>query len=106
MLCLIAEITMTIFGIITLAKGKFSFTRNRIVKGIPAYVIGIILIATFPVILSAGFITGVVMTILAHGRQPDMQHLKTIGVFLELGSVLVISLIVFAIACISSRKIE
>ena len=93
-MCLIAEIAMTIFGIITLAKGKFSFTRNRVVKGIPAYAIGIILTATFPILIGVGFIIGFVMTILAHGRQPDMQQLKTIGFFLEIGSVLVILLIV------------
>ncbi len=94
MLCLIAEIAMTIFGIITLVKGKFSFTQNRVVKGIPAYAIGIILTATFPVLFCGGFIIGIIMTILAHGRQPDIQQVKMIGYFLEIGSVLVISLIV------------
>jgi hypothetical protein len=106
MLCLIAEIAMAIFGIITLVKGKFSLTQNRVVKGIPAYVIGIILTATFPVILCVGFFAGIVMTILAHGRQPDVQQLKMIGFFLEIGTVFVISLIVLVLASLSSKKIE
>ncbi len=94
MLGLIAEIGMTIFGIIALTRGKFSLTRNRVVKGIPAYAIGIILTATFPVLFCAGFFAGIVMTILAHGRQPDVQQLKMIGFFLEIGSVFGILLIV------------
>jgi F0F1-type ATP synthase membrane subunit c/vacuolar-type H+-ATPase subunit K len=106
MLCLIAEIAMTIFGIITLVKGKFSLTKNRVVKGIPAYAIGIILTATFPVLFCGGLFIGIVMAILAHGRQPDVQKLKMAGFFLEIGLVLVISLVVLVIACLSSKKTE
>jgi hypothetical protein len=105
-MCLIAEIAMTIFGIITLVKGKFSLTQNRVVTGVPAYAIGIILTAAFPVLFCGGFFIGIVMTILAHGRKPDMQLLQRIGYFLDIGSVLGILLIVLVIASLSSKKIE
>jgi hypothetical protein len=39
---------MLIFGIIALVTGKFTLTRNKVVRGVPARIIGVILVLAFP----------------------------------------------------------
>lgn len=59
MLCLIVEIGMTLWGLVTLVRGKFPLAGRKIVTGWPAYLIGLILTATIPAIFGVGFIYGV-----------------------------------------------
>lgn len=73
--CCIAEIAMLVFGIVTLVKGTFQVSRNRVVQGTPAYLIGAILVAVLPTVLAIGFVAGVVMTAKA-GRPPTPQELQ------------------------------
>jgi hypothetical protein len=68
MICIV-ELAMTIFGIVTLARGKFSLTRNKVITGPYAYAIGIILTLTLPVLMGMGFLLGFVIAMNAHGRQ-------------------------------------
>jgi hypothetical protein len=51
-MCCIAEIAAFVFGIIAIVKGRFSLTRNRVVQGAPARVIGVLLM--MPLILGQG----------------------------------------------------
>lgn len=94
--CCIAEIAMFIFGIMTLAKGSFTLSRNRVVRGAPAYVIGAILTAVLPVVLGIGFAIG--FFIAAKGGNPqDMKigplaAVDPIVVLLALVAVLAIGL--------------
>jgi hypothetical protein len=67
MLCIV-EIAMSVFGIVTLVRGKFSFTKNKVVTGLPAYAIGIILTLTLPLLLCMGFVIGLLIAINAQGR--------------------------------------
>jgi hypothetical protein len=62
-MCCIAEIAMSIFGIVTLARGKFSLTRGRVITGLYAYLIGIILTLTLPLMLGIGFVVGIAIGI-------------------------------------------
>jgi hypothetical protein len=67
MLCIV-EIAMTIFGIVTLTKGRISFSKRKVVTGGPAYLIGAMLTATFPVTLAIGMVYGFMRA--AGGQDP------------------------------------
>ena len=48
---LIAEIASLVFGIITVATGKFTLSRNKVCYGAPARVVGVLLMLPLPVAL-------------------------------------------------------
>lgn len=77
-MCCIAEIAMTVFGVLTLIKGQFMLSRSKVVVGRPAYAIGLILALTFPISMGIGFIVGFVM-VLKLGRQPTADELLKLG---------------------------
>ncbi len=80
-MCLIAEIVMTIFGIVTLVKGKFTLSRNKIVTGPPAYAIGVLLTATLPLLLVVGLVVGVVIGFNAAAHHQPMPDMSKFAVF-------------------------
>ena len=43
-MCCLLEIAMTVYGIIALAQGEISLSATTGVRGIPAYLIGILLL--------------------------------------------------------------
>ena len=44
----ILEIAAVVYGIMTLVRGRFNYGKTKEVRGAPAYVIGVILLATIP----------------------------------------------------------
>jgi hypothetical protein len=62
-MCLIAEIAMLIFGIIALATGKIKLSRNVVVRGPMARVIGLVLMAPIPLSLAVGLAIGTAFVI-------------------------------------------
>jgi hypothetical protein len=85
--CCIIEITMLVVGIMTLAKGKFTFLKNKIVVGPPAYFIGMLLTATIP----AAFCLGVVLGLAGLDKHPMMGVLDIAIVGVVLAIVAMIS---------------
>jgi|SRR5215469_14146232 len=73
--CCIAEIAMFVFGIMTLVKGRFVLSRDRVVEGPPAYLIGAILVGTLPTIVLIAFVLGI-MIALRTGRPPVAQDVQ------------------------------
>lgn len=61
MCILIAEIIMILGGLYALIAGKLTVTRNAILYGWPARIAGIILLLPIPLVLTAGFIIGVLI---------------------------------------------
>lgn len=53
MLCIL-EIAMTVMGIMALIKGEVKLSKNKVVRAPMAYIIGVILTATFPIALMIG----------------------------------------------------
>jgi hypothetical protein len=51
-MCCIAELICLVFGIVVLATGKIKLTGSRIVKGVPARIIGVLLL--LPLVLGTG----------------------------------------------------
>jgi len=57
MLCIL-EIAMTVMGVMALIKGEVKLSKNKVVTAPMAYVIGVILTATFPIALAIGLCIG------------------------------------------------
>jgi hypothetical protein len=70
--CLIAEIASLIFGIITLATGKFRLTRTKAVYGTPPRVVGLLLVLILPCAL--GLAIAVAAVLVAMGELRDPLH--------------------------------
>jgi hypothetical protein len=77
------EVGALIFGVIAVTRGEFSLTRNKVVRGVPARVVGILLILVLPVALLIGI--GAAVFLAAHDldedRLPRWVYLADLGVF-------------------------
>jgi hypothetical protein len=101
-MCCIAQIAMSVMGIVTLVKGSFSLSRRSVVRGPAAYTIGIILTATLPALLGLGFVIGMVLAIRQPGKPPDLGAL----VLLDPIVVVVILGIVATIAITNRQSVD
>jgi hypothetical protein len=63
------DIIMLIFGIIALVRGKFLLTRAKEVRGVPARIIGIVLMIPLPLSFVAGLALGAMMA--SQGKSVD-----------------------------------
>jgi hypothetical protein len=70
-MCLVLEIGMLIFGLIALITGKFSVSRNKVVRGAPARVVGGIMLLPLPLALLSVVAVG-----LALGLKGDLQEME------------------------------
>jgi hypothetical protein len=89
-------IGMLVFGIIALVRGQFSLTRTKVVTGVPARIIGLILLLPLPLMLVGGLLIGIVYA--AQGKQPTADDLRGVGIVLELGVILTCFLVAVIIA--------
>ena len=103
MFCCIAEIAMSVFGIVTLVRGKFSLTRSKTIVGSYAYAIGIILTLTLPILLGIGIVIGIVMTLNAHGRPVGPEEIAKYA-YLDMIFVPMILVVVAIIASIAPKS--
>lgn len=72
-MCCAVEVGLFIFGVITLAKGRY-VSRNRVIEGAPAYLIGVILVMIVPFNFLIGLVFGVVWTI-RNGAPPNVNQM-------------------------------
>jgi len=63
------DIIMLIFGIIALVRGRFLLTRAKEVRGLPARIIGIVLMIPLPLSFVVGLALGAVMA--SQGKSVD-----------------------------------
>lgn len=87
----ILEIGMLVAGILALAKGKLTFSKNRIVEGTAARVVGLILVLPLPLAFGIGVVIGF-LTAFPHGvqRRPGgVQDFQDTLTLMELAIVLV-----------------
>ena len=99
-MCCAVEIGMMVFGIITLVRGRFQLTGNKVVSGAPAYIIGAILTATLPLLFVVGMGLGLMLAMKNPGRPPDVGALA----FLDFIIVPVVLVIVLVIALATARE--
>ena len=99
MACLLAEIGMTILGIVTLIRGRVTVIRDREVRGIPAYVVGVLLLGTYPTIFATAFTAGVIAALTG-----NVDKATQIGAACEFGSVVLILVASSVIAFVWGRR--
>lgn len=102
MLCVI-EIAMTICGIIILVRGQANLTKNRVVTGAPAYVIGSILTATLPLLLTIGIGMGVA---LAASKGVEKVAGNPLLFLVDIVGVALIAAVCVVVALIGSKRPE
>ncbi len=98
---LVAEIFMLVFGIMALVTGKFTLTRARVVTGVPARVVGAILVLPLPLALVMGFLLGAVLV--AQGKQITRDEVQKYAAPLELGIILICMLTAVIVAAITAH---
>ncbi len=84
-MCLVLEILMLVFGIVTMITGKFTLTRSKIVRGTPARIVAGIMLLPLPLALVVG--VPIVATILA--KRGDEDKARLIGTIVEASIVLI-----------------
>jgi len=94
MMCLIMEIAILIFGIVTLVKGELTLSKNKVLAGTPARVVGIVMALMLPALFAVGLFIGVMMAAML-GRQPtqeDLQMLAGLDLLFVLGTVVFVGI--------------
>ena len=91
------EIGMLVFGIVTLAQGKITFSRTKVVEGAPAYIAGVILLLPLPLAIMAGIFVS--LDAIQKGREIDPADSKFL--LIEGGLILACFLLttVICVAC-------
>ncbi len=102
MMCIV-EIACLVFGIIILAKGKVSLSAKKEVRGGPAYIIGLLLLAVFPLAVVIGLVVGLQKAKQGGPMQFDLS-LVLIDVGVVVGCALPALLIALATAKPKRRK--
>jgi putative exporter of polyketide antibiotics len=54
-MCCLVEIAILAIGLVTLIRGKLTLTRNKVVLGTPAHLVGCLLASTMPAVVVASF---------------------------------------------------
>jgi hypothetical protein len=101
--CCFAEIAMFVFGVIALVKGSFSLSRSRVVKDVPARVIGAVLLLPLPVGQGIGFLWGLAIGMEkgAKGQQVTAEDIRPIEKTLTIINVAVASVCLVAAVAIA-----
>jgi hypothetical protein len=94
-MCCVVEILSIVLGIMTLVRGRFSLGKDKEVRGAPAYLIGVVLLAIIPVGVVAFIILNFDDLMKGGGPQGFQMNAKAvlpdvIGVVLCWGTVLII----------------
>ncbi len=78
---------MMVFGIVTLVRGKFQLTRDKVAYDTPARVIGLVLLIPFPILITLTLLIGFDTVFLAAGDDPRLGLVYVI--FIVAGLILV-----------------
>lgn len=100
-MCCIAEIAMSVFGLVTLIRGQFSLSRSKVVRGTPAYIIGGLLLSTLPIALGLGMVIGFVLAART-GQPPTIEEMAPYGI-VDVVVVVVILAAVLTVALSTAR---
>jgi hypothetical protein len=95
------EIGMLIAGIITLAKGKFTLTKSRVVQGGAARLAGVVMVLPLPLAFAVGFVIGFDRGV--HGKPVDLKELQGTLAVVELSIVAVCFLVALGIGLVCAQ---
>ncbi len=103
-MCCFVEIAMLVVGIVTLVRGEFFLTKQLAVRGAPAYVVGAILTAVFPLALITGFSLGFVLGATGQLTDRDLERVHPIFNMIDIGLVAVALIAVVIIVAFNFNK--
>jgi drug/metabolite transporter (DMT)-like permease len=81
---IVMAICMLIFGLIAIVRGQFVLTRAKVVRGVPARIIGVILLLPVPLWLGGALLLGAFYAL--QGKQPRPEDLEGPATLLTVGS--------------------
>jgi hypothetical protein len=96
------EIGMLIAGILALIKGKFTLTKNRVVEGAMARVIGLVMVLPIPLAIAAGVMVGFALTL--QGKPIEEKELRTTLAIVEVVIVLACLLLAVILSLIANHS--
>jgi hypothetical protein len=99
----IGEFATLVLGIFTLVNGAFRLSRDRVVWGVPARVIGALLLLPLFVLFGALMTTSVVYTI--QDRQPNEDDVRRLFITI-LGVDVAILLVILGIALATAQPVQ
>lgn len=80
-MCCIAEALITFFGLAALFRGRLDLSRDKVVAGVPARVVGLILVLASP--LAIAISVGVSLAIAySRGRPPSHEFTSILSIVL------------------------
>jgi len=85
------EIGLLIFGFVALIRGKFTITKNKVVEGMPARLLGALAILPLPLLVGLGILLG-----LAKGEQFFVKNKLQLTIA-EAAIVVVFAIIIFGV---------
>jgi hypothetical protein len=97
----ILEIACVVFGIIILAKGRVPMGAAKEVRGAPAYLVGGLLIAVFPLALGVGLVIGIRQA--QQGRPMNFGEIDWTMVAIEFGIIFACMLAALVVALVSAK---
>jgi hypothetical protein len=95
------EILMLVFGIITLITGKFTVSRGKVVRGVPARSTGLVMILPLPLALGAVVLIGVILV--ATGQAADEKMVRLVVTIVEASIVGICFVIAMIIARVNAE---
>ncbi len=101
--CLLLEIGMAICGLIALITGKVNLTGSKAAQGVPARIIGVIMLLPFP--LSLLVIVPITAVIVSRG-QPPTDNMTLVLRLIESGIILACFLVSMVIGFMTATPVE
>src|SRR5262249_41751602 len=99
------SIALSIVGVVLLALGRIKLSERRHIEGIPARIMGLLLMASFPLTLGTGLLLEWLLKRASGNFQQEPPELITAGVpAVLLGMMLLMAFILIALTC--SRPIK
>jgi cation transporter-like permease len=102
-MCCIPELAMLVFGVFTLVNGSFRMSQEKVVWGVPARIMGALLLVPMPLEFVIFFTT--VFAYTAQGRPLDPENLRWL-VLTNAGIVLGTCVLILVIGLTAAEPVE
>jgi hypothetical protein len=102
-MCCIPELAMLVFGVFTLVNGSFRLSQEKVVWGVPARIMGVLLLVPMPLEFVIFFTT--VLVYAFQGKQPDPENMRWF-VFTNAGIVLATCGLILGIGLAAAEPVE
>jgi len=101
---LVLEIATFVMGIVALVKGKIAFTKNLVVRGAMARMIGVVLMLPLPLTFSITFAIGFVMAANGRSQHEIAVRAARIATIVEFGVFIACALLAVILGAIAPKR--